>query len=203
MNENKTIAIVDDYSAMRDSLSWLFSSRGHVANCFASGTEFLKTYQPGMYRCIILDVRMPEMSGLEVFKELRKHSYCCPVLFLTGHGDVAMAVEAIKNGASEFIQKPCKNDEIVDIVEAWMERDLEKRELWHVQQQIKTRLDLLTTREHEVMELILSGKLNKQVADKLGIAIKTVEVHRSRILEKMSVKTALALSFLLRNAKIG
>lgn len=202
MNDTKTITIIDDDDAIRDSLRWLFSTRGHAAKCFSSGVQFLKDYNPEEHSCIILDVRMPEMSGLEVFEELHKYSYCPPVLFLTGHGDIPMAVNVLKNGASEFIQKPFKDNEIVDLVESYIIHDQEKREQWDSLQQIRYRLSQLTSRENEVMDLMLKGKLNKQVADELNIAIKTVEVHRSRILEKMNVKTALGLASLLRNAHI-
>ncbi|MCD6025635.1 MAG: two-component system response regulator [Solimicrobium sp.] len=202
MNDTKTISIVDDDEAIQDSLRWLFSSRGHAAKCFSSGAEFLKNYSPEEQSCIILDVRMPEMSGIEVFDVLHNYSYCPPVLFLTGHGDIPMAVNVLKNGASEFIQKPFRDNEIVDLVESYIIQDHEKRNHWHLQQKIRQQLSQLTCREQEVMELMLKGRLNKQVADELDIAIKTVEVHRSRILEKMNVKTALALASALRNAQI-
>lgn len=202
MSDSKTISIVDDDEAIRDSLRWLFSSRGHVATCFSSGPEFLKNYSPDEQCCIILDVRMPDMSGIEVFDALHKFNYCPPVLFLTGHGNIPMAVDLLKRGAAEFIQKPFNDNDIVDLVESYILRDQEKREQWRMQQKMKAQLSQLTSREYEVMELMLKGKLNKQVADELDIAIKTVEVHRSRILEKMNVKTALALASALRNAQI-
>jgi two-component system, LuxR family, response regulator DctR len=202
MSENKSVSIVDDDEAIRDSLRWLFSSRGHVATCYSSGTEFLKDYSPDRQCCIILDVRMPEMSGIEVFDALHNFNYCPPVIFLTGHGDIPMAVNLLKNGASEFLQKPFNDNDIVDLVETYIVRDQERRDQWRTQQRIKHQLAQLTQREYEVMELMLKGKLNKQVADELDIAIKTVEVHRSRILEKMNVKTALALASVLRNAQI-
>lgn len=202
MSDTKTISIVDDDEAIRDSLRWLFSSRGHEAICFSSGVEFLKDYSPNAQCCIILDVRMPDMSGIEVFDALHTFNYCPPVIFLTGHGDIPMAVNLLKNGASEFIQKPFNDNDIVDLVESYIIRDQEKREQWRAHQRMKQQLAQLTQREYEVMELMLKGKLNKQVADELDIAIKTVEVHRSRILEKMNVKTALALASALRNAQI-
>lgn len=202
MNDAKTVTIVDDDEAIRNSLRWLFSSRGHAAACFPNGVKFLENYTPEDHSCIILDVRMPEISGIEIFESLQNFSYCPPVLFLTGHGDIPMAVRVLKNGASEFIQKPFNDNEIVDLVESYIAYDQEKREKWSLQQKIRRRLAQLTTRECEVMELMLKGKLNKQVADELDIAIKTVEVHRSRVLEKMNVKTALALASMLRSAQI-
>lgn len=202
MTSSKMITIIDDDEAIRNSLCFLFSSRGHAANSFSSGAEFLKTYDPEAHSCIILDVIMSDMSGLELFDTLLKKPYCPPIIFLTGHGDIAMAVNALKKGASEFLQKPVKDNDIVNIVESYLIQDQEKKEQWELQQQIRCRLSQLTSRENEVMDLMLKGRLNKQVADELDIAIKTVEVHRSRILEKMNVKTALALASLLRNAHI-
>jgi two-component system response regulator DctR len=142
------------------------------------------------------------MNGMEVFETLRGFSYCPPVIFLTAYGDIPTAVTLLKKGASEFLQKPFNGPDIVDIVEKYIVRDQEKREQWRARQRIRHQLAQLTQREYEVMELMLKGKLNKQVADELDIAIKTVEVHRSRILEKMNVKTALALASALRNAQV-
>ena len=196
---SKTIAIVDDDEAVRESLKWLLSSQNHQIKCFSNGTDFLEEYDPEQYNCIILDVRMPGLNGLEIFNKLRSHVYFPPVIFLSGHADLCTAVEAVKNGASEFLQKPVVNNALLDQIAELIKQDIEKREKWRLTQTIKDQLSHLTSREQEVMHLMLTGKLNKQVADELGIAIKTVEVHRSRILEKMNVKSALALSHLLSN----
>jgi len=195
----KTIAIVDDDEAVRESLKWLLSSQNHNIKCFSNGIDFLNEYDPEKYNCIILDVRMPGLNGLEIFNKLRSQAYFPPVIFLSGHADLCTAVEAVKNGASEFLQKPVVNNALLDQIAELIKQDIEKREKWHLTQSIKNQLSHLTSREQEVMHLMLTGKLNKQVADELGIAIKTVEVHRSRILEKMNVKSALALSHLLSN----
>jgi two-component system response regulator DctR len=195
----KTIAIIDDDEAVRESLQWLLGSQYQSVKCFSSGQEFLDDYSPEKYNCIILDVRMPEMSGLELFHKLRSFEYFPPVIFLSGHAEICVAVEAVKNGASEFLQKPVVNNELIDQIKELIQVDMEKRDRWQTEQKIKERLANLTAREHEVMQLMLTGKLNKQVAFQLGIAIKTVEVHRSRILEKMNVRSALALSHLLSN----
>lgn len=193
----KTIAIVDDDEAVRESLKWLLSSEYDVITCFPSGKEFLQDYTPEKYNCIILDVRMPEMNGLELFNKLRSFEYFPPVIFLSGHAELCMAVEAVKNGASEFLQKPVVNNHLIDQIKTLIQNDSSKREKWKLEQKIKNQLSNLTSREYEVMQLMLTGKLNKQVAYELGIAIKTVEAHRSRILEKMNVKSALVLSHLL------
>jgi len=198
-NSPKTIAIVDDDEAVRESLKWLLSSQNHNIKCFSNGADFLNDYDPERYNCIILDVRMPGMNGLEIFNKLRSCNYFPPVIFLSGHADLCTAVEAVKNGASEFLQKPVVDNTLVDQIAELIKVDMEKREKWHLKEAIKTQLSHLTSREQEVMHLMLTGKLNKQVADELGIAIKTVEVHRSRILEKMNVRSALALSHLLNN----
>jgi two-component system response regulator DctR len=193
----KTIAIVDDDEGVRDSLQWLLSSQYDTIKCFSNGKDFLLDYTPEKYNCIILDVRMPEMNGLEIFNSLRSHTYFPPVIFLSGHAEICMAVEAVKNGASEFLQKPVANNHLIEQIKTLIHDDSAKREKWKLEQKIKNRLSNLTSREYEVMQLMLTGKLNKQVAYELGIAIKTVEAHRSRILEKMNVKSALVLSHLL------
>ncbi len=197
--KTKTIAIVDDDEGVRDSLTWLLNSQDHTIKCYSNGEDFLKDYNPEEYNCIILDVRMPGMNGLEIFNKLRSQNYFPPVVFLSGHADLCTAVEAVKNGASEFLQKPVVNNDLVNQIADLIKNDMEKREKWRLTNTIKDQLSHLTSREQEVMHLMLTGKLNKQVADELGIAIKTVEVHRSRILEKMNVRSALALSHLLSN----
>jgi two-component system response regulator DctR len=194
---SKTIAIVDDDDGIRESLKWLLSSEYDVIQCYASGKEFLQDYNPEKFNCIILDVRMPEMNGLEIFDTLRSFDYFPPVIFLSGHAELCIAVEAVKNGASEFLQKPVANNQLIEQIKVLIQNDAGKREKWKLDQKIKSQLSNLTEREYEVMQLMLTGKLNKQVAYELGIAIKTVEAHRSRILEKMNVKSALVLSHLL------
>ena len=194
----QSIAIVDDDEAVRDSLKWLLSSQDHKIKCYANGADFLSEYRPELFNCIILDLRMPCINGLEIFNRLRSENYFPPVIFLSGHADLYTAVEAVKNGASDFFEKPVVDDHLIEHIKALIQADLEKREKWRTKESIKERLAHLTAREYQVMQLMLTGRLNKQVADDLGIAIKTVEVHRSRILEKMNVRSALALSHLLR-----
>ena len=194
----QSIAIVDDDEAVRESLKWLLSSQDHKIKCYANGADFLSEYRPELFNCIILDLRMPGINGLEIFNRLRAENYFPPVIFLSGHADLCTAVEAVKNGASDFFEKPVVDDHLIEHIKALIQADLEKREKWRTKESIKERLAHLTAREHQVMQLMLTGRLNKQVADDLGIAIKTVEVHRSRILEKMNVRSALSLSHLLR-----
>jgi two-component system, LuxR family, response regulator DctR len=202
MNPERKIAIVDDDAALRDALSWLFSTRNHQVELFESGEALLANFRPEDIACILLDVRMPGMSGLEVFTELKKKPYCPPVIFLTGHGDVPMAVNAIKQGAADFVEKPFADNDIVDLVERCLANDDATRQVWQLQANVSTRLAQLTPREREVLKLILVGRLNKQIADDLAISMKTVEVHRARTLEKMQVKTAMELAALLREAGV-
>jgi two-component system, LuxR family, response regulator DctR len=202
MNPERKIAIVDDDAALRDALSWLFSTRNHQVALFESGEALLAIFRPEDIACILLDVRMPGMSGLEVFTELKKKPYCPPVIFLTGHGDVPMAVNAIKQGAADFVEKPFADNDIVDLVERCLANDDATRQVWQLQANVSTRLAQLTPREREVLKLILVGRLNKQIADDLAISMKTVEVHRARTLEKMQVKTAMELAALLREAGV-
>ncbi|SMC26846.1 two-component system, LuxR family, response regulator DctR [Andreprevotia lacus DSM 23236] len=200
-NPNR-IAIVDDDDALRDALAWLFSTRDHEVQSFASADAFLKDYSPDRFGCILLDVRMPGMSGLELFQKLKEYTYLPPVIFLTGHGDVPMAVGALKDGATDFVEKPFNDNDIVDLVEKSLVADQEHRSQWQAKNAVEIRLESLTPREREVMTLILTGRLNKQIADDLSISMKTVEVHRARILEKMHVKTAMELAALLRDAGV-
>ncbi|QLG89601.1 response regulator transcription factor [Chitinibacter bivalviorum] len=202
MSPNRHIAIVDDDDAIRDALSWLFSTRNHSVQLFASAEELLATYNADAFGCLILDVRMPGMGGMELFSKLQEHAYTPPVVFLTGHGDVPMAVAALKQGAADFIEKPFSDNDIVDLVEGCLSMDALNRSEWENRTAVDERLACLTPRETEVMKLILTGRLNKQIADDLSISMKTVEVHRARILEKMQVKTAMELAARLRDAGI-
>ncbi|WP_028450033.1 MULTISPECIES: response regulator transcription factor [Chitinibacter] len=202
MSQNRHIAIVDDDDAIRDALSWLFSTRNHSVQLFASAEELLTSYNPDLFGCLILDVRMPGMGGMELFGKLQEFAYCPPVVFLTGHGDVPMAVAALKQGAADFIEKPFSDNDIVDLVEGCLSMDQLHRSEWENRTAVGERLACLTPRENEVMKLILTGRLNKQIADDLSISMKTVEVHRARILEKMQVKTAMELAAKLRDAGV-
>lgn len=202
MSLNRHIAIVDDDDAIRDALSWLFSTRNHSVQLFASAEELLANYNADAFGCLILDVRMPGMGGMELFSKLQEHAYTPPVVFLTGHGDVPMAVAALKQGAADFIEKPFSDNDIVDLVEGCLSLDAMNRSEWENRTAVDERLACLTPRETEVMKLILTGRLNKQIADDLSISMKTVEVHRARILEKMQVKTAMELAARLRDAGI-
>jgi two-component system response regulator DctR len=191
---NAIMHIVDDDPAVRDALQWLLQSRGVPSRTWESAEAFLPFAPGDPGGCLLLDVRMPGMSGIELFDRLRAMNCRLPVIFLTGHGDVPMAVQALKDGAFDFVEKPYDDNALVDKVLAAIARDAEVRAREESIMLLKSRLEQLTQREHEVMQRILAGKLNKVIADELGIAMRTVEVHRSHIFEKMEVRSAVELS---------
>jgi two-component system response regulator DctR len=192
-----TAYIVDDDAAIRDALLWLFKSRSVPAVAWPSAEAFLKDYRDDMAGCLLLDIRMTGMTGPELLEHLRTRHCVMPVIFLTGHGDVAMAVSALKRGAHDFIEKPFNDNDLVDRVLAALDMDAKQRSEQENVASVEGRVQRLTKREREVMERILAGKLNKVIADELGIATRTVEVHRARLFEKMSVKSAVELAQLL------
>jgi FixJ family two-component response regulator len=191
-NEQK-IYVVDDDEAQRDSLVWLLESHGHRVAPFARAEDFLAVWNETLAGCLVLDVRMPGMSGLELFDELARRHSVLPVVFITGHGDVPMAVSALKKGAVDFIEKPFAAEDMLRLVDACLAREREERDRRRVDADTARRLSQLTVREREVLDLIIVGKLNKQIADVLGISIKTVEVHRARVMEKMGASSLAAL----------
>lgn len=193
--------IVDDEEVIRDSLSWLARSRNIAARTYADGALFLQsvadqaTFSPDG-DCVLLDVRMPELSGAALFTELDTRGLIArlPVIFLTGHGDVPMAVDTLKRGAFDFFEKPFNDNKLMDRILEALAASRDAGAAAAVQQ----RLACLSAREREVLELILEGNMNKIIADKLGISMRTVEVHRAHIFDKMSVKTAVELARLLK-----
>lgn len=191
----RSVAIVDDDEAVRDALSWLFSSKGLPTLSFASGEALLAAFDVERIGCLVLDVRMAPINGLTLFEKLlASQPYCPPAIFLTGHADVPLAVSALKMGAVDFLEKPFDDTVLIERVEAALERDVSARAALASRHQLEAQLRQLTEREREVMALILDGKLNKQIAEALDISIKTVEVHRARVLEKMAVKSAVELA---------
>ncbi len=192
MNDQR-VYIVDDDEAMRDSLVWLVESQGFAVTAFASAEAFLATYRNDMAGCLVLDVRMPGMSGLELYERLNACGCALPVIFITGHGDVPMAVSALKKGAVDFIEKPFGDKDMLHLIEQCLALDREHREQRRQGADAARRLASLTEREREVMDLIIAGRLNKQIADVLSISIKTVEVHRARIMDKMGVRSVAEL----------
>ena len=179
-----TVFIVDDEEAVRDSLQWLLESKGLKVALFDSAETFLASYTPDRAGCLVVDVRMPGMSGLELQEKLAEWQYTIPVIFITGHGDVPMAVQAVKHGAVDFLEKPFNDKELLQIVQRCLEQDQQQRAKQQQVDSTQSRLASLTPREREVMQLVVAGKLNKQIADQLNISIKTVEAHRAKVMEK-------------------
>lgn len=194
------VHIIDDDEAIRDALAWLFQSRDVACDSWGSAESFLAAYSPAMTGCLLLDIRMEAMSGLELFERLRELGCRMPAIFLTGHGDVPVAVTALKKGARDFVEKPFNDNELVDRVIEALAVDAEQRAREAGQAHVATRLATLTARERQVMELVVAGTLNKVIADQLGVSMRTVEVHRSHVFEKMGVKTAVELARLLSGA---
>ncbi|HLO79043.1 MAG TPA: response regulator [Magnetospirillum sp.] len=195
------VFIVDDDEAIRDALTWLLQSRGLAAQAFDSAEDFLERWNPAQAGCLLLDIRMSGMSGLDLFDRLRDVQARIPVIFLTGHGDVPMAVGALKKGARDFVEKPFNDNELVDRVIEALEWNAQRRAAEADSASLAARLAQLTLRERQVMELVLAGKLNKVIADELGITMRTVEVHRAHVFEKMGVKTAVELAQVLSSYK--
>lgn len=194
--------IVDDDEVVRDALRWLAQSRAIACQEYAHAQAFLSQWDshPQNFAangdCVLLDVRMPGISGIALFDILasRQLTQRLPVIFLTGHGDVPMAVDALKRGAFDFFEKPFNDNKLMDRVQEALAASREAA----IKAQVKARLESLSPREREVLDLILQGKMNKVVADELGISMRTVEVHRANIFDKMQVKTAVELAGLLR-----
>lgn len=184
-----TIYIVDDDEAVRDSLQWLLEGQDYRVRCFESAESFLGRYDPREVACLIADVRMDGMSGLELQERLIERQSPLPIIFITGHGDVPMAVDAMKKGALDFIQKPFKEAELLRLVERMLDTASEQFEASNQAATREALLSKLTSRESQVLDRIVAGRLNKQIADDLNISIKTVEAHRANIMEKLSVST--------------
>ncbi|MGX4641975.1 response regulator transcription factor [Massilia sp. SYSU DXS3249] len=190
--------IVDDEDVIRDALAWLAQSRALPARGYAGGQAFLDSIGAPDPEgdCVLLDVRMPDMNGIAVFDQLIGRGLLprLPVIFLTGHGDVPMAVDSLKRGAFDFFEKPFNDNDLMDRVD----QALAASRAAASAAQVQARLATLSAREREVLDLILAGKMNKVVADELGISMRTVEVHRAHIFDKMQVKTAVELAGLLK-----
>ena len=194
MNEERTvysptIFVVDDDEGMRSSLRWLLESEGLRVETFGSAQEFLNAYYPGRAGCMLLDVRMHGMSGLELQEHLREQDIQIPVIIITGHGDVPMAVRAMKSGALDFIEKPFDDEKMLDAIRRALDIDKLRRERQADRANLAARLANLTPREHEVMLQVTDGKSNKEIANALGVSSKTVEAHRARVMEKMEARS--------------
>ncbi len=185
MTEQQTVFVVDDDQAARESLRWLLESVGHRVSCYPSAREFLEIYDGKVPGCLVLDVRMPGMSGLELQSLLLERNWCLPVIIVTGHGDVPMAVRAMKAGAVDFLQKPYNDQALLDRIQQALELCSQRRRNLSELAQIQDNYLQLTPREREVAALVVAGKANKVIAIELGLSPKTIEVHRANVMYKM------------------
>jgi len=184
-----TVYVVDDDEAVRDSLQWLLEGKGYRVRCFESAESFLSRYDAREVACLIVDIRMAAMTGLELQNRLIEARSPLPIVFITGHGDVPMAVDTMKKGAMDFIQKPFNEEQLVGLVERMLDHAKDTFADYQLSVSRDALLSKLTLRESQVLERIVAGRLNKQIADDLGISIKTVEAHRANIMEKLSANT--------------
>jgi len=187
--EPNTVFIVDDDEAVRDSLRWLLEANGYRVKSFSGAEDFLDAYDPDQIGVLIVDVRMPGMSGLELQEELIARKAPLPIVFITGHGDVPMAVSTIKKGAVDFLEKPFNETDLRAIVARMLQQANERASQAQAKKNQQAVLSRLTSREQQVLERIVAGRLNKQIAGDLNISIKTVEAHRANIMEKLEVTT--------------
>lgn len=184
-----TVFVVDDDEAVRTSLRLLLKSVGLPVETCASAQEFLDRFDADRPGCLVLDIRMPGMSGLELQERLNAMHAMIPVVFITGHGDVPMAVEAMQHGAVDFIQKPFRDQDLLDRINQALEKDRENRAGLHARDTIRARIAELTPREREVLDLVTAGKANKVIAGDLNVSQRTVEIHRARVMEKMEASS--------------
>lgn len=187
MADEPKVFVVDDDAAMRESLQWLIQSVGVAVETFATAEEFLDAYDPNRPGCLVLDVRMPGMGGLNLQQELNKREIGLPILIVTGYAEVPMAVRALKAGAFDFIEKPFSDQLLLERVRQAITIDRETRHARAVRAEAAVRVARLTPREREVMELVIVGYPNKIIADRLGLSPKTVEVHRSQVMRRLEV----------------
>jgi FixJ family two-component response regulator len=184
-----TVFVVDDDDGMRRALSLLLNTVGYKTSAFANPKEFLAQLKPETSGCLVLDIRMPGMSGLELQQQLNRAGCMLPVIFITGHGDVPMAVQAMKEGAFEFIQKPFRDQDLLDCVNHALQQDKESRATLSRRADVLRRLDSLTPRERQVMDMVVDGAANKVIAIDLTLSERTVEIHRAKVMEKMGARS--------------
>ncbi len=184
-----TIYVVDDDDGMRRALTLLLNTVGYKTAAFASPKEFLEQFKPDTAGCLVLDIRMPGMSGLELQQHLNRMGSMLPVIFITGHGDVPMAVQAMKEGAFEFVQKPFRDQDLLDRINHALEQDKEIRSTMARRADVLHHFESLTPREKEVMAMVVDGAANKVIAIDLGLSERTVEIHRAKVMEKMGARS--------------
>ena len=192
-NDEPLVYLVDDDEAVRDALGMLFKSVGLPHQAFASALEFLEHHDPKRHSCLVADIRMPGLSGLELQERLNEQRAQLPIIFITGHGDVPMAVTAMKSGAADFVQKPFRDQDLLDRIHQALERDREQRKGRAEADEIRARIALLTPRENEVMQRVVRGQANKVIAMDLGVSQRTVELHRARVMRKLKMRSVAEL----------
>jgi len=189
MDKKPTVFIVDDDEGIREGLSLLLETVGQACELYASAVDFLDSYDEQRSGCLVLDIRMPRMTGLDLQEHLLQRGSTLPIIFITGHGDIPMAVEAMRRGALDFIRKPFREQDLLDRINEALEADAGKRRQLHDRQQLSERIASLSDREHEVFDCVAEGKMNKVIALDLGISERTVEVHRSNVMKKLGART--------------
>ncbi len=189
MKKKPTVFIVDDDDGIREGLSLLLETVGQACELFESAVDFLEAYDPERGGCLVLDMRMPRMTGLDLQEHLLERGATLPIIFITGHGDIPMAVEAMRRGALDFIRKPFREQDLLDRINEALDVDAGKRREMHDRQQLRDRIASLSDREREVFDCVAEGKMNKVIALDLGISERTVEVHRSHVMKKLEART--------------
>ncbi len=188
-DEAPIVYLVDDDDAVRDSLGMLFKSIGLKHEAYGSALDFLQRYDRSRHSCLVADIRMPGLSGLELQQRLNEQGAEIPIVFITGHGDVPMAVTAMKSGAVDFVQKPFRDQDLIDRINKALELDRERRKGRAEEDEIRGRIALLTPREKEVMQRVVQGHANKVIALDLGVSQRTVELHRARVMKKLKMRS--------------
>jgi FixJ family two-component response regulator len=198
-----TVFVVDDYAPVRSSISRLLRAAGFAVAAFGSAEEFLAQYNPHIPGCLVLDLAMPTVNGLELQRILAETGSVLPIIFLTSHGDISKSVQAMKHGASDFLTKPVNDEDLLAAIRVAIEKDRAVRREQTEVSEIRSRLATLTPREREVLEYVVAGKLNKQIASDLGTVEQTIKVHRAHVMQKMRVQSVAELVRLTERCGIG
>jgi RNA polymerase sigma factor (sigma-70 family) len=188
-----TVYVVDDDPSTRELLEWLMKRHGRAVECFPDARSFLKAYAPGAAGCLVLDLNLPGMNGLDLQQYLKSQGVGLPVIFLSGRADIPHAVRAVREGAVDFVEKPFDYRRVVALVDECLARDARDRQARSRRSEVAARLAQLTQREREVLDLVVAGRMNREIAETLAISVKTVEAHRARIMEKLAVDSVASL----------